>query len=281
MKKITTGILIGVLAVCFCACSPASKKEVLRYAEREFGDAEYVRTEEIDEDAIRYFLCDEEYGFEYYVTSEVNDVLIDGAKFGESESKSSNFEKVYYNFVLEQIKDELTALEGEYSVRIVSGADKLGQLYRLAEVYCESGDASVAPQVTKAVKELFADYDTRGYWSERSIEVYDVQENSLGSYSFKYDRFLTPQDETDVFYYEQMQMLNSEAEYIRKEQKVFKEIGVSLDDLPTILGSEPVTEDSIITFYYFDIEGKEYYLADVLVYGEYGSIVWYTNYKEE
>ncbi len=281
MKKITKNILICLIAVGLCACSPASKREVLRYAENEFGEAEYVRTEEIDEDAIRYYLRDEEYGFEYCVTSGVNDILIDGAKFGESESKSSNFDEVYYGYVLEQIKDELIALETEYGVRILTGTNEFGKVYQLAEVYCDSGEVSVAPQTTKAVKELFAAYDTRGYWSEREVAAYDTQDNRLGTYSFKYDKWLSPEDEQDVFYCEQMQMLNNEAKLVRKEQKIFKETGISLNDVPTILGSEPVTEDSIITFYYFDVDGKEYYMADVLVYAENGAIVWYTNYEME
>lgn len=281
MKKIATSLLIGVLTLTLCACSPATKREALRYAENEFGAAEYVRTEEIDEDAIRYYFRDEEYGFEYCVTSGVNDILIDGAKFGESESKSSNFDEVYYGYVLEQIEDELIALETEYGVRIVSGTNEFGKIYQLAEVYCEAGDEALAVPVTKAVKDLFAAYDTRGYWSERNIEAYDAQGERLGSYSFKYDKWLSPEDEQDVFYCEQMQMLNNEAKLVRKEQKIFKETGISLNDVPTILGSEPVTEDSIITFYYFDVDGKEYYMADVLVYAENGAIVWYTNYEKE
>ncbi len=280
MKKITRSVWLVLLAVCLCACSPASKEEVVRYAKNEFGKAEYVRTEEIEDKTIRYYFTDEEYGFEYYVTSEVNDILIDGAKFGESESKSSNFDRVYYAYVLEQVQEELTALEEDYGVRILSGADELGQLYRLAEVYCESGEEALTPEVTKAVKELFASYDTRGYWSERSIEAYDAQEISLGSYSFKYDRFLTPEDEEDVLFYERIEMLNDQAEFVRKEQKVFKDTGISLQDVATVLGSEPITEDSIVTYYYFTVDGDIYYMVDVLVNSE-GGLVWYTNYQEE
>ncbi len=280
MKRITRSALIILFAMCLCACSPASKEEVERYAKNTFGKAEYVRTEEIDDDTIRYYFADDEYGFEYYVTSEVNDILIDGAKFGESESKSSNFEKIYYSYVLEQVQEDLTALEEEYGVRILRGVDELEQLYRLAEVYCEAGEEAVAPEVTKAVKELFAAYDTRGYWSRRSIGAYDAQEVYLGNYSFKYDRFLTPEDEEDVLFYERIEMLNDEAEFVRKEQKNFKDTGISLRDVAQTLGSEPITEDSMVTYYYFTVDGDMYYMVDVLVQSE-GGIVWYTNYKEE
>jgi len=277
MGKITKSILLGVLTICLCACSPASKKEVARYAENKFGKAEYVRTEEIDDKTIRYYFQDDQYDFEYYVTSEVNDILIDGAKFGESESKGSNFEKVYYEHALEQVQEELAALEADYGVRILTDFD---EVYRLAEVYFETGEEALAPEVTKAVKEVFAAYDTRNYWAERHIYAYDAGEIRLGTYSFKYDCFLTPEDEEDVLFYERIEMLNDEAEFVRKEQKVFKDTNISLQDVVDVLGSEPVTEDSMVTYYYFTVNGEIYYMVDVLVDSE-GGIAWYTNYQEE
>lgn len=280
MKKMMRSVLIILFAVCLCACSPATKEEVERYAKNTFGKAEYVRTEEIDDDTIRYYFTDKEYGFEYYVTSEVNDILIDGAKFGESESKSSNFDSVYYEYVLAQLQEDLAALEEDYGVRILSGADEWGKVYRLAKVYCAAGEEALAPEVTEAVKELFVAYDTRDYWSEKSIGAYDAQEVYLGNYSFKYDRFLTPEDEEDVLFYERIEMLNDEAEFVRKEQKAFKDTGISLRDVAQTLGSEPITEDSMVTYYYFTVDGDMYYMVDVLVQSE-GGIVWYTNYKEE
>lgn len=277
MGKITKSILLGVLMVCLCACSPASKEEVERYVKNEFGKAEYVRTEEIDDKTIRYYFQDDQYDFEYYVTSEVNDILIDGAKFGESESKGSNFDKVYYGYILEQVQEELAALEEDYGVRILTDFD---EVYRLAEVYFEAGEEALAPEVTKAVKEVFAAYDTRNYWAERHIYAYDAGEIRLGTYSFKYDRFLTPEDEEDVLFYERIEMLNDEAEFVRKEQKVFKDTNISLQDVVDVLGSEPVTEDSMVTYYYFTVNGEIYYMVDVLVDSE-GGIAWYTNYQEE
>lgn len=277
MGKITKSILLGVLTICLCACSPASKEEVERYVKKEFGKAEYVRTEEIDDKTIRYYFQDDQYGFEYYVTSEVNDILIDGAKFGESESKGSNFEKVYYGYILEQVQEELAALEADYGVRILTDFD---EVYRLAEVYFEAGEEALAPEVTKAVKEVFAAYDTRNYWAERHIYAYDAGEIRLGTYSFKYDRFLTPEDEEDVLFYERIEMLNDEAEFVRKEQKNFKDTGISLRDVAQTLGSEPITEDSMVTYYYFTVDGDMYYMVDVLVQSE-GGIAWYTNYREE
>jgi len=276
-------VFIMISAVCLGACSPASKKEALYYAKNEFGKAEYVRTEEIDDDAVRYYFNDKEYGFEYCVTSSVNDILIDGAKFGETESKSSDFAKVYYEYVLVRVREDLDALEKKWDVRILDGFDakaQLGYQYQLAEVYCRSTDDRAASEVTGAVNELFASYDTRGYWENMDVPAYDADGNRLGTYSYKYDRWLTPEDERDVLYCEEIQKLNRKAKFVRKEQKVLKETDISLADIPDMVGEEPKTEDSIVTFYYFTVDEREYYLADVLVWKE-GALVWYSNYERQ
>lgn len=282
MKKISVSILISILAFCLSACSTATKEEALCYAKKEFGKAEYVRTEESGDKSVRYYFKDKEYGFEYCVSSTVSDVLIDGAKFGETESKASDFDKVYYEYVLSRVREDVNALEGKWQVRILDGLDEeaqLGYQYRLAEVYCPSADDTVAQQVTEAVIKLFASYDTRRYWEHMQVPAYDTKGNKLGAYSYKYDRWLTPEDERDVLFYEEIQRLNSDAEFIRKEQKVAKETDIPLEDVPDMLGEEPVTPESIVTFYYFTVDGIEYYLADVLVWSE-GGVIWYSNYDD-
>lgn len=282
MKKIRVCILISILALCLSACSTATKEEALRYAKKEFGKAEYVRTEESSDKKVRYYFKDEEYGFEYCVSSTVSDVLIDGAKFGETESKASDFDKVYYEYVLSHVREDMNALEEKWNVRILDGLDEeaqLGYQYQLAEVYCLSADATTASQAAEAVVKLFSSYDTRGYWEYQDVPVYDTEGNRLGSYSYKYDRWLTPEDEHDVLFYEEIQRLNSDAEFVRKEQKVAKETDIPLADVADVLGEEPVTENSMVTFYYFTVDGIEYYLADVLVWSE-GAVVWYSNYDD-
>ncbi len=121
-RKAKKGIILCILScisiALLCACSPASKDEVQRYVKNNFGKAEYIRTEEVDDREVIYYFQDKEYGFEYYVTSYVSDILIDGAKFGETENKGSNFGEAYYTYVLSQVKDDLTALEESYGVII-------------------------------------------------------------------------------------------------------------------------------------------------------------------
>lgn len=275
-------ILVCLLGALLCGCSPATQEEVQRHVEDKYGDAEHIRTEEVSEDEIIYYFCDKEYGFEYFVKSYVNDIVIDGSKFGETESKGSNFEEAYYEYVLKQVKEELTALEEEYEVTILDGFDPeigLDYKYRFAEV-CGVEDDVTASQVAKKVNDLFAEYDTRKYWHNMEVAVLNAQKEKLGIYSCKYERWMTPEEERDVEYWERIQMLNSEAQYVRKEQKKFQDTGVALTDVVNTLGSELLTEESMVTYYYFTVDGKEYFLADFMV-STGVSHEWYTDYKEE
>lgn len=283
MKRILICVLSCMLIALLCACSPASKDEVERYVKSNFGKAEYIRTEEVDDREVIYYFQDKEYGFEYYVTSYVSDILIDGAKFGETESKGSNFEEVYYTYVLSQVKDELYGLEEKYGITVLDGLDSEAQLdykYQFVEIYSTSEDNSRISEAAKKIHDLFAAYDTREYWQDMRVAAYDAQGEKLGIYSYKYDRWFTPQEERDVRYWEEIQNLNDDAKFSRKEQRVFRDTGLDLSQIPTILGSEPTTEDTIVTYYYFTVKGKEYFLADILVSVD-GAIRWYTNYEED
>ena len=283
MKRILICVLSCMLIALLCACSPASKDEVERYVKSNFGKAEYIRTEEVDDREVIYYFQDKEYGFEYYVTSYVSDILIDGAKFGETESKGSNFEEVYYTYVLSQVKDELYGLEEKYGITVLDGLDSEAQLdykYQFVEIYSTSEDNSRISEAAKKIHDLFAAYDTREYWQDMRVAAYDAQGEKLGIYSYKYDRWFTPQEERDVRYWEEIQNLNDDAKFSRKEQRVFRDTGIDLSQIPTILGSEPTTEDTIVTYYYFTVKGKEYFLADILVSVD-GAIRWYTNYEED
>ena len=283
MKRILICVLSCMLIALLCACSPASKDEVERYVKSNFGKAEYIRTEEVDDREVIYYFQDKEYGFEYYVTSYVSDILIDGAKFGETESKGSNFEEVYYTYVLSQVKDELYGLEEKYGITVLDGLDSEAQLdykYQFAEIYSTSEDNSRISEAAKKIHDMFATYDTREYWQDMRVAAYDAQGEKLGIYSYKYDRWFTPQEERDVRYWEEIQNLNDDAKFSRKEQRVFRDTGLDLSQIPTILGSEPTTEDTIVTYYYFTVKEKEYFLADILVSAD-GAIRWYTNYEED
>lgn len=281
MKRLAILLVLIASVSLLTACQPANKSEVMRYAEDKYGEAEFVRKDVANEDEITYYVKDKEYGFEYYITSSVSDILIDGAKFGEAENKSSNFNNTYYSYITDKLDKDLKKLEDKYNVEIVVGKYDYSipdyDIFAIAEIYYKDNNVKTAYKVSEEVKGLFASYDTRNYWKDNSVDVYDKNEESVGSYDLKYDMFMTPEQEEDYFYIEKAEMLNKNAVYIRKEEKLFTETGLTLDDVAEVLGNDPVDENTVVTYYYFTVGDKEFFLADVLVNPE---LKWYSNYDE-
>lgn len=270
-----------LIILIFSSCSVASTSAIQRYAKGEYGSAKYIGTEEEDEKSRICYFEDEEYGFVYCVASRVSDITIDGAKFGESESKSSDFGQCYCKYITEQVEEELLVLEEKYNVEIMTAQEKYGAEGRqpsdyIVEIYCLSEKEQVPSEVALAVYELYKAYDTRNFWKDNKIGVYNAEEEWLGNYEFRDNKFKTPEMIEHDYFVQQGKWKNSKAEYVRKEQKIFKELGISIYDVGHVIGTPEITEDSIVTLYFFEVDGKEFFVGDILMWdGAY-----YTNYDE-
>ena len=281
MRRIKEGMLVCALGFLLCGCSVATEEEIQQYVEDKYGKAELIGADVVSEDEAIYYFCDEEHGFEYHVKSSVDALMIDGAIFGETESKRSDFEEVYYSYVLSQVQDELEDLEHTQGILIVTfdPETEYEYTYQFATIYYVE-DEQTASQIAKAVNDLFAAYDSRNHWEHMYVQVFTDQGEKLGAYNYKYDCWLTPEEEGDVAYWDRIEALNPDAEYVRKEQVPFRETGADLSKVSDSYQDQPLTEDSMVTCYYFTVKGKEYFLADFLVEEEY-SAKWYTNYKKK
>ena len=277
-KKLRTVVIYLALAFCLTGCSVASEKEVVKYAEEKYGEATLLRTEEQGDEEITCYFKDKEYGFEYSVSSYMNDIFIDGASFGSAESKGSNFDIQYYNYINDAIAKDLEFIEQKYNVDI-SISDGT-YIYYFAKVSYKSKDTTNVALVTKEVSDLYTTLDTRHYWKNLDVEAYDMDGSYLGAYHYEQGKWMTPEDENDLFYIEHIKNLNSEAVYLRKEQHLFTETGVNINDVVTVLGDPEVTVDSTVTYYIFSVDKEEYYMCDFMVMNDIGGYEWYTNYKE-
>lgn len=278
VKKLSTILSCVMLFLLLAGCSVASENEVVKYVEEKYGEATLVKTEEPSDDKIVCYFKDNEYGFEYYVTSYMNDIIIDGATFGSAENKGSNFDIQYYNYINDTIKADLSAIENKYNVDI-SISDGT-YIYYFARIYYKSSDTSDVDMVSKEVSDLYTTLDTRHYWKDLVVEIYDVNDEYLGSYHYEQEAWMTPEDETELFYIEHIENLTSKAVYLRKEQHLFTETGVNINDVVTVLGVPEVTVNSTVTYYIFSVDGEEYYMCDFMVMDDIGGYEWHTNYKE-
>lgn len=281
IKKLTLFFMLTVLIISICSCNLASEEQIVSYAKKQYGKCELIRTENISDKEIICYLEDAEYGFEYQVSSKVEDISFDGAKFGETESKYSDFNSAYYAYVTEQIGDRLSEMETSYGVDIITSSKyfypSLISYSIFAEIYYQTGDLQTAPKVSQAVNDLYKSYDKRDYWKNNSTDVYDVNGNRIGKYDLEQNIWMTTDMEEDYFYIEQAHILNPEAVYIRKEEKKFKDTGIPMDDVTDILGNEMPTANTIITYYYFEVDEKEFFLANIVVNPNQR---WHTNYYE-
>ena len=277
-KKIYALFVYMVLAMCLSGCSVASEKEIIRYAKEKYGEATHIKTEKVSDDNTRCYLRDKEYGFEYYVSSYMNDIIIDGANFGASENKGSDFDVKYYNYMNDAIKEELSLIEEKYNVDIVISDGTY--IYYFAKVNYQASDSSNVALVTKEISDLYTSLDTRHYWKDLDVEAYDNKGNYLGAYHYEQGRWMTPEDEEDLIFIDNIENLSDKALYIRKEQHYFTETGVNINDVVQVLGNPEVKTDSKVTYYIFTVDGKEYYMCNFMVMNEIGGYEWYTNYND-
>lgn len=277
-KKLLTYVIYFMLSILLTSCSVASEKEIIRYANEKYGEAELIRTDALSDDNIRCYFKDKEYGFEYYVSSYMNDIIIDGSYFGATENKGSDFDIQYYNYMNDSLSDELSILENKYNIDI-SISDGT-YIYYFAKINYKSQDTSNVAQVSKEVSDLYTSIDTRRYWKNLDVEAYDYNGNYLGAYHYVQGKWMTPEDEEDLLYIDNITNLTPNAVYVGKELHPFTDTGVDVNDVVHVLGNPEVKINSIITYYIFTVDGKEYYMCNFMIMNDIGGYEWYTNYKK-
>ena len=88
----------------------AGKDEIISYAEEAYGECEFIREEADTQGEGKYrtvYLKDRETGIEYSVTSHLSSITIDGSSGPASESKISDYNKIYAEYVMDISGDEI------------------------------------------------------------------------------------------------------------------------------------------------------------------------------
>lgn len=118
-KRSTAGtgkllLLSGLLFICLlstaCSTSISNKESMIRYAEKNYGECEFIREEEGGSGKGKYrtvYLRDKETGIEYEVTSKLAPLSIDGSSGIAFEGKNSDFNEKYVSYVMESSRDDL------------------------------------------------------------------------------------------------------------------------------------------------------------------------------
>ena len=279
MKKIFK-ILFGALAVAgisalvLSSCHVKSESQIVKYANQNFGSAELVATETMENGGRKCIMRDKEYGFEYYVKSEMHDINIDGSKFGSTESTGSDFSKKYYELLQNTCQPKFDEIAKSDNIEINDGDS-----FNFMNIRLTSENNNFLSSAEK-IADIIISFDNRKYYKESYLGIYDMNEKRLGAYYIHEKKWVDADDEDDHFYIERAKMLNRNAKFIRKEKKLFKDTGFAPDQVRISLGEKEYTYETPVQYYYFSVDGREFFIADFILKDHYSDIYQYNNYDE-
>ena len=188
-KKSVVTVMLFVIGVMLCSCHVLSKSDLIKYAKSNYGDCTFVREEHkgSGNSAERtVYLEDKETGIEYTVTSRMMSIDIDGSNFGYHEDTSSDFEQLYYAYLLDEAEYDLSKLESRYSMSYSF------EHYIFKITFDDRDSGEKAKKCAAEFDETLAEYDVK---SMRPCEyLFYVDNVYLGSYSSKDNDYYESRD---------------------------------------------------------------------------------------
>lgn len=296
--SIILSILLPIM-LSSCNASPMSFEALKSYAFKNFGEGEIIQESE-KEDFRSIVVKDKEFGFEYHVESNVVDITVDLTKFGESESTSSNFANEYIDFIINIAKTKIPEIENsdlwEFNYRSIQGINSIAEFV----LYGES-DFDEAFECAESLGRVFQEYDSRKFFENRTIIIKEqdgvsndrvVIGETLASYHIHKNNWtykLTEEEkkaaEIDFIKDYVKTYLTKEAVFVRSEEIPFGETGLSLHQIMNTFDENQIeSADDLVTLYYFDLNGKEYFVASFFLDGKQCNgftTVRYNNFPEE
>ena len=103
-------VMLIVTALAFGGCTVKTKRQLINYARETYGEVKYIgnKSKIGGEDAYTtVILEDKDTGIQYEVTSSMTSIVIDGSFFGRAEQTSSDFEKLYFEYLIDEVSSEL------------------------------------------------------------------------------------------------------------------------------------------------------------------------------
>ena len=297
------------LIMCFCflltGCGHVrSAKSLIKMAKSSHGKCEVISKTETDEKTT-VVLKDKLQGFQYEVYSSMHDISVDGSSFGSLPGTTDTFDSHLQEYVLTETKDELASICQKYNVSYdttnlvsfnkvsmsstVPLSDGINALEEIASVLQEYNLENRLDGFTIDLVHdeewLKAYYDKK--LKENGGDIYSDYEFSsaggatlchIGSVKLPDCTFRDKEKEDEDYYLEMAQTKSQYAEYVRKEKKAFADTGLPLSQVAnTYYQDFPEKMSDPVTFYYFDVNGTEFFICDFL---DADTNTWYTNYDD-
>ncbi|MBD5464848.1 MAG: hypothetical protein HDR22_03370 [Lachnospiraceae bacterium] len=267
MVKRIIWLLCILLLLGLCSCSSEkedvalkSKGEIMQYANEKYGKAVYV-SEENGTDKITYTLQDKKYKFNYECTSFLTQFGLDGTYTDlYYETTTSTFDKEYCKFILDTLN-----LDNLYQNYPSGGKSK--NPFIVAVIF---EDDKLARESIPEIAKMCEKIDSRGYFSDYHIAVYDNSKEYLGIYKLSEDKYIDKYEEkAALLIYEFAWEVNGDREnldgitYLSYKTIQYKDVeGLQLE----WLNRDDVLGEDWTTAYYFDYKGKTYFMLDDKVF---------------
>lgn len=274
-NKIFSILLLMILILTGCKQDPEdvrikSENEIKKYALREYGKASLIRTVETEDERTCYFM-DEEYGFQYYITSYVHGISkfpTVGGVWGYEERVSSNYKDEYSNMILNKALSEFKQEENKDCIRI-----------DVENMRVFISDNKNVEEVIKKYGKLLKKYDSKKMIKSDYMTVYsetDGEKVYEGTFYLGKQEYMSGEEEQEIMkkriLKEMMEKFGKkgDARFIREEviKKWDEEIS-SWEILPDYEKYSANEEHSLagktigvdIIVYYYELNGKEFYIV--------------------
>lgn len=179
LRGIAAIVMSSLVVTMMCGCSISGKRKLIEYAENRYGECEFLREKHGgsgDDEYRTVYLRDKDTGIEYSVTSDMRELIIDASSLGKVPSTSSDFEELYYDWLLEEAEDDLDPL-----------ADKNGFEYRMYTdtfvlTFSDRIDSDDAFGLAKDCDKILKEYDVKDMRPFEFV-IYAEETVFVGSYN--------------------------------------------------------------------------------------------------
>ena len=302
-----------IISVCcaICGCGKVKNaKSLIKQAERKYGKCEVISSTETEEGA-EVVLRDSLQGFEYKAYSCMNDISIDGASFGSVPVDHDTFESALLAYVDTETESRVSEICEKYGVSMETHEYSTYHEILIGESTDEAGGIKAAEEIAAVFQEYNLDHRLDGFvlnlshddeWLhayyeklrvEHGDDIYSDPDYSymlssaggselchVGSIKLPSLTYRNREKEQEDYYLEMAQMKNPGAVFVRSEEKTFADTGLPLDRVVSTLGQYyPEKMSDPVTFYYFSVKGKEFYICNFLD-ADLRTTTWYSNYDE-
>lgn len=273
-KVLYGSILITIMCIMLMGCGKiADKKELISYANENYGECTLV-DEEASNDKRTIYLKDKEYGFEYFVSSYMDNINIDNSYFGSKQAVGSSFTKEYLKCFSENYKEQISNLEDRYECNIEINKNYNSGLKEDALIFL-SINFDVNKDVLTNLNKCIKKYDTRNYLKNGIIYI-KQNEGFKGKYILKDEIYKTKSESnTDWALSTAFKIMKyskdididdeGELEFLYSEELDVHDIyGIENETLAYRIED---TDESLknTTVWHYSYKGEEWIIADCIV----------------